>query len=67
MEETITVNAQEFALNDAKHKLTQEYLRRALIRLKKATEFFDQDISDVDEEEDRISNFISEVKRRKLV
>ena len=47
--------------------ITREYLRRALLKLKKATEFFDQEMSDVEEEEESITKFIAEVKRKKLV
>lgn len=49
------------------HNQTKEYLRRALIKLKKSTEFFDIEIDEVDEFEEQINNFIGEVKRRRLV
>ena len=65
-EQTITVTAQEVK-DFAQYKLTKEYLRRALLKLQKATDFFDQDLSDVEEEEERILKFIAEVKRKNLV
>lgn len=64
MEHTVEQKLKE--LQD-KHTLTKEYLRRALLKLKNSMEFFDQEISDVDEEEERITKFISEVKRKNLI
>lgn len=50
-----------------KHNLTKEYLRRALLKLKKSTEFFDIEEDGSDDFEDGITKFISEVKRNRLV
>lgn len=65
-EKTIKVTTQEIK-DFAQYKLTREYLRRALLKLKHATEFFDQDIDEVEEEEESIQKFIGEVKRKNLV
>ena len=64
MEQTVEQKLKEL---QEKHTLTKEYLRRALLKLKNSIEFFDQEISDVDEEEERITKFISEVKRKNLI
>lgn len=50
-----------------KHSLTKEYLRRALLNLKKATEYFDIEIDESDEFEEKINKFVDEVKRKRLV
>jgi hypothetical protein len=50
-----------------KHNLTKEYLRRALLKLKKSTEFFDIEEDGVDEFEEGITHFIGEIKRKRLV
>lgn len=50
-----------------KLSLTKEYLRRALLHLKKSTEFFDIEIDESDEQEEKITKFISEVKRKNLI
>lgn len=65
-DQMVSLTAQEIK-EFAQFKLTREYLRRAILRLKKATEFFDPEISDVEEEEENITKFISEVKRRNLI
>ncbi len=57
----------EFKELKDKHNLTKEYLRRALLKLKKSTEFFDIEVDDVEEFEEGITKFISEVKRQRLV
>jgi hypothetical protein len=51
----------------AKHSLTKEYLRRALLNLKKSTEYFDIEIDETDEFEEKINKFVGEVKRKGLV
>lgn len=58
---------QELKELKAKYSLTKEYLRRALLRLKKSTEFFDIEEDGSDEFEEEITKFIGEVKRRQLV
>lgn len=58
---------QELKELQANHSLTKEYLRRALLKLKKSTEFFDIEEDGSDEFEEEIIKFIGEVKRRKLV
>lgn len=50
-----------------KHNLTKEYLRRALLKLQKSTEYLDIEADDVDEFEESIIKFIQEVKRKNLV
>lgn len=50
-----------------KNNLTKEYLRRALLKLKQSTEFFDIEEDGSDEFEEAITKFISEVKRKRLV
>lgn len=50
-----------------KHILTKEYLRRALLRLKDSIQYFDPEIVDIEEEEEKTLKFIGEVKRRNLV
>ena len=57
---------QELKELKAKHSLTKEYLRRALLRLKKSIEFFDIEEDGVDEFEEEIIKFIGEVKRKNL-
>ncbi len=66
MTQTITAE-QEFKELKDKHILTKEYLRRALIKLKKSTEYFDIEEDESEEFEDGIIKFIADVKRRKLV
>jgi hypothetical protein len=58
---------QKYKALQEKHILTKEYLRRALLKLKNSIDFFDVEIDDSDEEEDRINKFISEVKRKNLI
>ena len=50
-----------------KNNLTKEYLRRALLKLKKSTEFFDIEEDGSDEFEEEITKFVGEVKRKRLV
>ena len=50
-----------------KHNLTKEYLRRALLLLKKSREYIDEEIDESEEFEEKIVKFISEVKRKRLV
>jgi len=50
-----------------KLSLNKEYLRRALLILKKSTEFFDYEINESEEFEEKIIKFIGEVKRKNLV
>ncbi len=64
MEQTVE---QKYKALQEKHILTKEYLRRALLKLKNSIDFFDVEIDDSDEEEDRINKFISEVKRKNLI
>lgn len=47
--------------------LTKTYLRRALEHLLKSKELFDIENDDSDEQEEKITNFIAEVKRKRLV
>lgn len=62
-----TVPELEFKKLVEKNNLTKEYLRRALLKLKKSTEFLDIEEDGVDEFEESITKFISEVKRKNLV
>lgn len=50
-----------------KYNLTKEYLRRALLKLKKSTELLDVEEDDSDEFEESVTKFIAEVKRKNLV
>jgi hypothetical protein len=50
-----------------KNILTKEYLRRALLLLKKSTELFDVEEGESDEMEEKITKFIGEVKRKRIV
>lgn len=50
-----------------KLSLTKEYLRRALLNLQKSTEYFDIEIDESDDFEEKITKFIGEVKRKNLV
>lgn len=56
----------EKELND-KLIITKEYLRRALLNLQKSTEYFDDEIDESEEFEEKITKFIGEVKRKNLV
>ena len=58
---------QELRELQGKYNLTKEYLRRALLKLKKSTEFFDIEEDGSDELEEDIIKFINEVKRKRLV
>jgi hypothetical protein len=65
---TQTISVTDKEIEDfKKFTLTKEYLRRALLKLQKATNYFDLEINDVEEEEESITKFISEVKRKNLV
>jgi pimeloyl-CoA synthetase len=61
------MSAEEIQRLTEKHNLTKEYLRRALLKLKKSTQFFDIEIDEVDEYEEEITKFIGEVKRKNLI
>jgi hypothetical protein len=63
----IKITTEELVQFKNEHSLTKEYLRRALLKLKKATEYFDVEADDVDEFEDEITKFIGEVKRKRLI
>lgn len=58
---------QQYKELNEKNILTKEYLRRALLLLKKSTEMFDIEIDESDEFEEKINKFINEVKRKRIV
>lgn len=64
--EEISKLLSEFKELREKNNLTKEYLRRALLKLRKSIDFFDVEIDGVDECEEEIIKFIGEVKRRKV-
>jgi hypothetical protein len=67
MNEAVVISPEQ-ELKELKEKniRTKEYLRRALIKLKKSTEFFDIEEDGSDEFEEEIVKFIGEVKRSRL-
>ena len=58
---------EKLKLLQEKHNLTKEYLRRSLFKLRESINFFDSEMVDIEEEEEKIVKFIGEVKRRNLV
>jgi hypothetical protein len=67
MTKTVTQYEIELMKLTEKNNLTKEYLRRALLKLKKSTEFFDIEEDGVDEFEEGITKFITEVKSKNIV
>jgi hypothetical protein len=57
----------EFKKLVEKNNLTKEYLRRALLKLKKSTELLDVEEDESDEFEESVTKFIAEVKRKNLL